>query len=115
MIELASKADIAALKALWKKKQPQRSKPSYDHTDPDKMERERLADVPRDAGGKFKAGVTPPKWKGFERVDAEYRASEEKRKLLRPPKVTAKEGETEDQRFDRIYAERFEDKSYYAR
>ena len=98
MIELAPQEEIAALKAQWTKLE--------------RMAND--ANLARDAGGKFKAGVTPPKWKGFERVDAEYRASEEKRKILRPPRVTRQERE-ENERWDKIYEERIEDKSYYAR
>ena len=119
MIELASPAEIRELKALWKRGKARQCIPSYDNTDPGRMERERLAsktEVPRGADGRFAPGVVPPKWKGFEKVDVEYRASEEKRKILRPPRISTKEQEREEnERWDRIFKEKFEDKSYYAR
>ena len=95
MIELASRREIEALKARWT---------ALERTASD-------ANVARDAGGKFATGVAPPKWKGFEKVDAEYRASEEKRKAMRPPRKSAKES---DEHWKRTW-KKFEDKSYYAR
>lgn len=104
MIELASPAEIIALKLEWEKEQEQRyTKPEYER---EIEQMQTYAEERKSALQLIAENYKKSEEKRIGKIVARYAARKAKREA----------GEkAENERWDKIFKEKFEDKSYYAR